>query len=58
MQGYIGDGALVRASTLRGSGNDTPYFPALQSFFGDLVQGMPPSQRKVLIGTDKAKALA
>jgi hypothetical protein len=30
----------------------------LQSFFGDLVQGMPPSQRKVLIGTDKAKALA
>ncbi|WP_164852732.1 exosortase-associated protein EpsI, V-type [Novosphingobium umbonatum] len=58
MQGYVGDGALVRASTLRGADNNTPYFPALQSFFGDLVQGMPNAQRKVLIGTDRAKALA
>jgi len=57
MQGYIGDGALVRASTLRGADNNTPYFTALQSFFSDLVQGIAPAQRKVLIGTDRAKAL-
>lgn len=56
MQGYVGDGILVRASALRGKGE--PTWPYLASFMSDLVNSLPVAARPGFIGTNLAKSLS
>ena len=48
MRGYIGDGLLVRASSVRTG--DTPSFELLSRFAIDLVNAVAPANRPALIG--------
>ena len=54
MQGDIGDGILIRASTIRQG--DRPETAPLEDFLARMVSAIPPAQRDVLIGTDKSVA--
>lgn len=49
MAGTIGDGMLVRASTVRTDG--TPAWPYLARFLGELVHALPPKARPGFVGT-------
>ncbi len=55
MQGYVGDGILVRASTLRRDKSDS--LPRLNDFLGGLMAAVSPDSRKAFIGTKRATAL-
>ena len=48
MRGYIGDGVLVRASTLRRGGE--PQFGMLTAFLAGLLRAVPPANRSALVG--------
>lgn len=48
MRGYIGDGLLMRASTVRTG--DTPAYDLLRRFMIDLVNAVAPVNRPALIG--------
>lgn len=55
LRGYVGDGVLVRASTIRQG--DTPQHGAVARFLGELVLATQSDVRKALIGTARADAL-
>lgn len=54
LQGYVGDGVLVRASMVR---TDRPNFDALSDFLRDLVRATQPDIRRVLVGTARSAAV-
>lgn len=54
MQGTIGDGILVRASTLRYQ--ESPAWPYLARFLRDMVASLPAKARPGFVGTDLARA--
>ena len=56
MEGYVGDGALVRASALRTGDGDN--FDELRGFMTDLIRAIPLAGRRALIGTARANAVA
>lgn len=53
MAGYIGDGALVRVSTLR-KADDSEAYLMLSNFLKQLVSTMPAANQPALIGNPKA----
>ncbi|WP_298196302.1 exosortase-associated protein EpsI, V-type [Novosphingobium sp.] len=56
LNGVVADGVLVRASLLRN--RDGPaQFKVLAGFLTDLVKAMPAADRKVLVGTSRAKRM-
>jgi EpsI family protein len=55
MQGYVGDGILVRASIVRRG--DQPEFGYLRNFLGALVQAAPEAKQAGLVGTVRANML-
>ena len=55
MQGYVGDGVLVRASALRSG--VSPEFEQVAQFLGDLTKAMSNENRKALIGTERAATM-
>ncbi|VAV95017.1 hypothetical protein MNBD_ALPHA04-831 [hydrothermal vent metagenome] len=55
MKGYVGDGILVRASTIRRGKSDS--LPRLSDFLGGLMAAVSPDVRKAFIGTERATAL-
>lgn len=57
MRGVIGDGILVRASTVQTTTAEAD-FAYLSTFLYDLVQNLPPAARKGFIGTDRAARIA
>lgn len=56
MRGQIGDGILVRASTLRAG--DQPMWPYLANFLAQLVAALPPKARPGFVGTKLASSIA
>lgn len=56
VQGYVGDGVLVRASILR-HGEDAQ-FPVLIDFLSALVKAVTPDHRPALVGSHITSALA
>jgi EpsI family protein len=56
MHGYVADGLLARFSVL-GSDPGTA-FEAVSDFIGQLVKAVPPGQRRSLIGSPRASAMA
>lgn len=56
MAGTIGDGMLVRASTVRFS--NAPAWPYLERFLGELVQSLPAKARPGFVGNKLAASLA
>lgn len=56
VQGYVGDGVLVRASILRRS--DRPQFPTLVDFLGSLVKAIPSDHRAALVGSRIASSFS
>jgi EpsI family protein len=56
MQGVIGDGMLVRASTIRFS--NAPAWPYLSGFLADLMRGVPARSRAGFVGSRLARTLA
>lgn len=55
MQGTIGDGILVRASTLRFS--DQPAWPYLAAFLAELTRSLPAKAVPGFVGTERARAI-
>lgn len=55
LQGFIADGVLVRASTIRNG--PKPDYAKLDSFLGDLLASLDPADRAALIGTSRARAM-
>ena len=53
MAGYIGDGALVRASVLR-SREAEPRYGLVSSFMRHMIEAMPSKDRKALVGTQRS----
>jgi EpsI family protein len=53
LRGYVADGVLVRATIIRAE-NVAPNFGLLSSFLVGLVTAMAPTQRRVLIGSERA----
>lgn len=53
MQGYVGDGALIRASALRPAGAE-PVHDEISAFLESLITAMPAKDRKAYIGTERA----
>ncbi len=55
LAGYVGDGALIRVSTLvpPDGGSDA----ALADFMRAMIRGVAPGNRRALIGTERARAL-
>lgn len=56
MNGTVGDGMLLRASTVRGAG--PPNWPYITGFLGELVQTLPAKARPGFIGTKLAASIA
>jgi EpsI family protein len=56
VEGYIPDGALVRASAVR-RGDQAPNHGAVATFLRDMVMAMAPKNRAVLIGKTRGDAL-
>ena len=56
MRGQVGDGILVRASTVRAA--TEPTWPYIAGFLGELVSALPPKARPGFIGTQRTAALA
>lgn len=56
MAGVIGDGILVRASTIRTG--TTPEWPYLTDFLNELLRAIPAKARPGFIGTERAAAVA
>jgi EpsI family protein len=56
MQGTIGDGMLVRASTVRYE--DAPAYPHLARFLGELMAHVPEKSRAGFVGTQLARTIA
>lgn len=57
MRGVIGDGILVRASTVQTTTAEAD-FAYLSRFLHDMVQSLPPRARKGFIGTERAALIA
>lgn len=57
MAGIIGDGILVRASTIQTT-TTAADFTYLKRFFYDLVEGLSPAARRGFIGTERAARIA
>ena len=55
MVGTIGDGILVRASTIRFDG--APAWPYLTRFLGELVTALPPKARPGFVGSERAGSI-
>lgn len=55
MQGYVGDGVLVRASAIRGAA--APMHGIINAFLADMVRAMAPEARKALIATERSRAM-
>lgn len=55
MRGTVGDGMLMRASTVRADG--TPYWPYISGFLGDMVAALPPKARPGFVGTKLATSV-
>jgi EpsI family protein len=56
MQGYVGDGVLVRASMVRTDPN-VEGFATLTRFMGEMILATKPADRAALIGSPRAHAL-
>ncbi len=56
MQGTIGDGMLVRASTVRS--DETPTWPHLAAFLSELMSQVPQKARAGFVGTQLARGIA
>ena len=56
MDGYIGDGALIRASALR-LPEEKPRWDYVNGFLADMVLAMAPQRRKSLVGTKLANGV-
>ena len=56
MQGTIGDGILVRASTIRFQ--NAPAWPYLTNYLSDLVSSLPAKARPGFVGTELARSVA
>lgn len=56
MRGTVGDGMLVRASTVRYE--DAPAWPYLARFLSELMQNVPGRARAGFVGTQLARAIA
>lgn len=56
LQGYLGDGVLVRGSTVHGDKSSADRLVA--SFFRDLIEAISPAKRAALIGTERATMLS
>jgi EpsI family protein len=56
MQGYVGDGVLVRASVRRGEGDRQ--YALVSTFLRDLVQSISPDARAAFVGTSLATEVA
>jgi EpsI family protein len=55
IQGYVGDGVLVRASVARIDA--VPKFAVLTRFLSEMVLAIAPANRAALIGSDRATAM-
>ena len=55
MQGKVGDGMLVRASTIRFEA--APAWPYLTRFLADLMASVPPRSRAGFVGTERARTV-
>lgn len=55
LDGYVGDGVLVRTSTVRAGGE--PRYRMLEDFLREMVMATAPADRQVLIGTARARRL-
>lgn len=55
MEGYVGDGVLVRASLIRSGG--VPQWAQLEQFMLDLLDAVRPADRRTLIGTALANSM-
>lgn len=56
MRGTVGDGILVRASTLRYS--DRPAWPYLAAFLGELTRSLPKKAIPGFVGTQRTRVIA
>lgn len=56
MRGVVGDGILVRASTVRWT--QEPGWNYLASFLGEIIRALPAKARPGFVGTERAAALA
>ena len=55
MRGTIGDGVLIRASTLRF--DEAPAWPYLSGFLSDMMHGLAPRARAGFVGTKLARTI-
>ena len=56
MEGYVGDGVLIRASMVR-TDLDEEEFPKLTGFMSEMILATKPGARAALIGSQRAEAL-